>query len=113
MMTLKDGPVKGSYAALRAPLLLRAVINAKGEKDVLNDVGDTPRSGERIHAYRRVSYDGVVNINRGRKGCVQSAICEYEWIPGVDGSTIWFQADWERWATEYHAKTPGLIPART
>ena len=99
---------------MRAPMFLRGTVNAAGETDILNDLGDTPRSGERLHPYRRVSYGGTVNINRGRKGCVQTAVAEYVYIPGVDGSMIWYQPDWEQWVRKYAADHGiGVLPDGT
>ena len=57
MIVFDDGPAAGvSLQLRRAPLFLRVVIDKQtGEVDALDQLGDQPRLGETIHAYRRVT----------------------------------------------------------
>ena len=54
MMTLVDGPAEGTYMVRYAPEYLRAVVDRKGGKDVLDHPNDDPRDSEAVHVYRRV-----------------------------------------------------------
>ncbi len=105
MMVLKDGPAKGAYAVRRAPYHLRAVVDEKtGDKDVLDQLEDTPQRTEKIHVYRCVKNDGGVAMvmlsgknGRGRH-CVQSVCAEYEHVADVDGEAFRDQDTWRAWA---------------
>jgi hypothetical protein len=53
MTTFINGPAAGVTLQLRrAPMLLRAVKNAAGQWDALDQLGDEPKSDEEIHVYR-------------------------------------------------------------
>jgi len=53
MTTFKDGPAKGQTLMLRrAAMFLRVVQDPNGEWDALDQLGDTPKPGERLYAYK-------------------------------------------------------------
>lgn len=102
MMILEDGPCKGPYMVNRAPDYLRAVINAEGKKDVLDQLSDTPAAGEAIHVYQRrpgpVGTASVMLANPRR--CVVTVMAEYVHLPDVDGEAFRETAAWRAWASE-------------
>ena len=104
MIILRGGPADGAYAVTRAPLFLRAVVSPSGEKDVLDQLDDEPRHGERISVYRRTSTPdqvGMVFICRGRSsGAYASA--KYEHLPDVDGQAVRETAAWRSWVSQRH-----------
>jgi hypothetical protein len=100
MMLLFDGPAEGSYMVGRAPLYLRAVVAADGTKDVLDQLGDTPRPGETVHVYRRVTAVSMVHLNRGRHGSGFYASASYRHLPAVDGEAFRSNAAWVVWCHE-------------
>ena len=98
MLKLKNGPVEGSYACKRAPSYLRAVVDARGTRDVLDLPNDEPRPDERVYIYRRIGEAGQVHLNMGRSGGTGFyALAEYEWIPGTDGEAVRRIEDWRAW----------------
>ena len=54
MIQFLDGPAAGHPMRLRrAPIFLRVVVDEKtGEVDALDQINDSPRPGEAMHAYR-------------------------------------------------------------
>jgi hypothetical protein len=55
----EDGPLGGLTLPLtRTPLYLRAVLDAEGNADALDQPGDRPAPGEAVHAYRRAAAGG-------------------------------------------------------
>ncbi len=99
MMTLRDGPAAGSYAVTRAPQYLRAVVDADGKGDVLDQVSDVPHANERVSVYRIVRYDGQVHINRGSKGSGFYVLAEYVHMSEVDGESLRSREAWQDWAS--------------
>lgn len=103
MIQLLDGPAEGTYMVRRAPLYLRAVIDASlGEKDVLDQLTDVPKATEIVHVSKRVGGTMSVHLNfgagrkaRGRTGFYATG--EYKHIPGIDGEPLRHQAAWEQW----------------
>lgn len=100
MMTLKGGPAAGVYAVRRAPYWLRAVTSRAGKGDVLDQLDDQPRSGERVHVYRRVGETGWVNVCGRGKGAGRYVIAEYEYLADVDGEALRGTDAWHRWCRE-------------
>ncbi len=99
MLTLKDGPVAGTYLVKRAPLFLRAVIDAKtNEKDVLDALDDTPKDSEDVFVYQRIGEAGVVHLlmsPRSRSGFY--AMAEYKLRDDIDGRLVRATESWRAW----------------
>lgn len=98
MITLRDGPAAGTYLVKGAPRLLRAVVDADGKGDVLDNPTDTPEPTERIYAYARVGEAANVHINFGnRRKSGFYARADYTHMPSVDGEKVRNNADWRAW----------------
>ena len=98
---LLDGPCKGDYLVKRSPVFLRAVIDAKGEIDVLDQVEDTPKKTEKIYVYKRIGESTWCHIKMGKRS--QSgyyALANYCYMPDVDGEQLRDTAKWQIWVTE-------------
>ena len=66
MLKLVDGPAEGAYAVKRAPLYLRAIHNTRtGERDVLDQLDDTPADHEEVWVYKLRGEAGMVHLNFG------------------------------------------------
>ncbi len=64
MSYFHDGPHGGKHLSLqRAPFLLRVVVDQAGNLDALDQLADTPRPGETITVYRRISDPMTVHID--------------------------------------------------
>lgn len=101
MITLCDGPVKGTYMVKRAPLYLRATKTRANDRDVLDQPDDLPRSYEAIYVYRRIGEVGNVHLsmsNRRNSGFYARA--EYEYIPDVDGEQLRDNTAWQAWVAK-------------
>lgn len=108
MLTLKDGPVAGSYMVKRAPLWLRGVIAQDGTKDVLDQLNDEPHDDEEVYVYRRVGDVGHVHLNmadRRRSGFYVRA--DYLFVP-VEGHEFRCTAEWQRWVSERADEPSGV-----
>jgi hypothetical protein len=100
MLTLKDGPCEGTYMCKRAPLYLRAVINADGKTDVLDLIEDTPQLDEKIYIYEREGDVGSVHLNYGGGRGGFYAFATYHHLPDVIGENARDNKTWQKWATE-------------
>lgn len=103
MITLTGGPGEGAYAVKRAPLYLRAVVAADGATDVLDQLTDTPRRGERVSVYRRTTEAGTVHLNmsgRSRRATGFYALATYEHMPEVDGEALRDNEAWRAWCEQ-------------
>jgi len=105
MLELLDGPCKGTFLVKRAPDFLRAVIDKKGETDVLDQIEDTTKNTETVYIYKREG--GWVDIHlcmspRSRSGYYVMA--KYRYLPDVDGQSLRDNPIWQAWATESMAK---------
>lgn len=80
MTRFQDGPAKGQNLMLhRSPKFLR-VTEEEGVFDALDEPNDIPRPAEKLYAYERVKNEGMVHINRGRKGGGFYPVSEYRMI---------------------------------
>ena len=99
MLTLKDGPVAGTYSVKRAPLFLRGVINRRtNEKDVLDALDDEPKVLEDVFVYQRQGEASTVHLlmsPRSRSGFYVTA--KYTLRDDVDGLTVRTTATWRDW----------------
>jgi hypothetical protein len=87
----------------RAPVFLRAVIDGKGEIDVLDQIGDRPGRSEKIYIYKRVG--GFTDIHvlmspRSKSGWY--VLANYQHMPDVDGEQFRDNGDWQTWATMFN-----------
>lgn len=97
MITLRGGPAEGTYLVRRAPLYLRAVVDANGTKDVLDELSDIASPAESISVYRLVGKVGNVHV-RTSKGAGFYALAEYEHLADIDGEALRRNDDWAAWA---------------
>lgn len=97
MLDLVDGPCQGNYMCKRAPVFLRAVINAAAGTDVLDQVDDTPAEAETVYVYRREGGAGWVHI-KGPKVKGVYALGRYHYLPEVDGQALRDNKVWQAWA---------------
>lgn len=108
MITLRDGPAKGTYMVKRAPLYLRAVMNKSGRtggNDVLDQPDDEPAEAEAVHVYRRVGEAGHVHINTAnRRARGFYAMATYEHLPEVDGEALRETGAWRNWVADCEAQ---------
>jgi hypothetical protein len=105
MLTLNDGPCKGTFMVKRAPVFLRAVIDGKGETDVLDQVEDMPKKDEKIYVYKRVGLENMCHIKmvkRSESGWY--ALADYWQIKDVDGEQFRDNSQWQMWTTITLAK---------
>lgn len=108
MVKLENGPAPGNYPIRRAPLFLRAVIDgATGEKDVLDQLNDAPKEGEKVHVYRRIGAALPARVCRGRGGRVEfQLLADYRYMPEVDGEKLRETDAWRQWCLEHQGKPP-------
>jgi hypothetical protein len=99
MLKLLDGPVAGIYLVKRAPLFLRGVIDAKtNEKDVLDDLEDTPKDSEDVFVYECQGEAGWIHLlmsPRSKSGFY--AFGEYKLRDDIDGRLIRTTESWRAW----------------
>lgn len=107
MISLADGPVEGAYAAKRAPEYLRAVLNTlTGDKDVLDQLDDSPGDNEEVWVYKLEGEAGTVHLNMGRNGGTGFyATGIYRHVEDVRGVDVRDTMDWRRWVA---AQLPDL-----
>ena len=100
MISLADGPVEGTYAVKRAPEYLRAIVNTlTGEKDVLDQLDDTPGDNEEVWVYKLEGEAGQVHINSTKvKGFFATGT--YRLVEDVRGVDVRETVDWWRWVAE-------------
>ena len=115
MMELQDGPCQGAYAANRAPIFLRAVIDRQDKKDVLDLLTDMPLDTERVQVYERIGKpSGIAMLQMSGKGgrgrhCVTSIMAEYRHLPDVDGEALRDFEAWRDWCLA-HAPAAAIDP---
>lgn len=103
MLTLNNGPARGSYAVKRAPIYLRAVVNINGKADVLDQLEDTPKPREKVYVYHLVTEVGRVHLNMGSRrgsGTGFYVLAGYEWVDDVDGEALRDMEAWRAWVRE-------------
>jgi hypothetical protein len=89
----------------RAPVFLRAVMDGKGETDVLDQVEDTPKKTEKIYVYKRKgegSWCHIKMVKRSQSGYY--ALADYWYMPDVDGEQFRDNNVWRSWSTEQQTK---------
>lgn len=92
-----DGPLEGrSLTFERAPVFLRATINAGGEPDVLDQLDDEPHDEETIHLYTRGEATGFA-CGRGQGASRQ--LVEYFHLPFIDGERFREREVWQDWTS--------------
>ncbi len=101
MVRFLDGPAAGVVLMLRrAPPYLRVTVNAAGEWDALDQLGDEAARGEAVTVYRRVGKAGRLHIDYTRKQSAWYAVAEYRQAPEQpDDATGRDTAKWRAWAT--------------
>lgn len=101
MITFLDGPAKGTTLDLkRAPKYLRVAIDAKGEVDALDQLDDTPRDDETLHAYRMVGQPTRYHVCRSpRKLSGWHNQAEYEMVDEQPQDEVLRDTQrWQQWA---------------
>ena len=128
MLSLLDGPCKGTFMVKRAPLFLRAVAKPVllprerdaeegqirtdfGECDVLDQLNDTPADGEQVFVYQLQGKAGSFHIHaRGKDGKALSgwyAMGEYKYLPDVDGEQLRDNVKWQAWVIQQYGGSNG------
>lgn len=101
MIQLVDGPAEGAYAVTRAPIFLRGVVNTlDGEKDVLDQLTDTPGDNEEVCVYKLKGEAGVVHLNRGKGRSGFYATGTYHHLPDVLGAELRETMQWRQWVAD-------------
>jgi hypothetical protein len=94
----EDGPAKGTILQLhRAPFFLR-VTESGGKFDALDQLEDTPRPDEKLHAYKAHGERGMCHIRAsgGRSGFY--AIATYKLVePQPTDAQMRDNAAWSEW----------------
>lgn len=100
MTRFLDGPAEGTTLMLRrAPFLLRAVRDADGAWDALDQLEDQPKPDETIVVYRMVSGPSRMHVNRGRHGCAWYEGGDYRVLEPQPADDVIRERDaWQRWA---------------
>ena len=106
MLTLIDGPCKGTYMCKRAPVFLRAVkgLDNAGNCDVLDQVDDTPNSGEKVYVYELQGKVSTAHLNFGGGRGGWYAMASYHYLPDIDGEQLRDNVSWQEWATARNNK---------
>jgi hypothetical protein len=101
MLTLNDGPCKGTFMVKRAPIFLRAVIDAKGEIDVLDQLDDTPKKTEKIYVYKRIGQASTFHVKMAKRSELGwYVLADYWYMPDVDGEQYRDNATWQLWVAD-------------
>lgn len=100
MTTFVDGPAQGQCLRLRvAPFFLR-VTEEGGKWDALNEWEDTPRPGEKLHAYQLVEKPGMCHLYFGGGKGGWYAIAKYQFVADQpDDQTMRENARWAHWCS--------------
>ena len=96
MLTLIDGPCQGSFMVKRAPRYLRAVKDADGSTDVLDQVEDTPKPSEKVYVYRMEGNPGTIHLHGG-KSSGWWALASYYHLEALDGESFRDNQAWQEW----------------
>lgn len=108
MTHFQDGPAKDQHLMLkRAPRFLR-VVEQDGQWDALDQITDTPRPREKVHAYEIVGVPGMchVNIAGGRGGMFVAALYAHCPVQPSDAEMRGIE-NWRAWCEEKaEARTP-------
>lgn len=110
MTRFLNGPAEGQTLMLRrAPIFLRVVEKA-GKWDALDQLGDSPESGETLHAYRISKRpQGHVHLNAGKASGFYSMasylLCEKQ----PTAEEMRDSRAWESWCRRMVSNQP-LIP---
>lgn len=111
-MVLEDGACAGRYSTTRAPHFLRAVIDADGHVDLLDQLVDVPTPRETVHVYQAVPGTIVDPDGYRRMGIIvcppPGASGRYRHRADVDGELLRDTAAWRAWALSQPAPYPLL-----
>lgn len=106
-----DGPAAGTVLSLRrAPLYLRAVQNADGNWDALDQLDDTPEPDETVTVYRRVGSATTVHLH-GTKISGWYAMATYELH--AEQPSIEECRDTAKWQDWVHAQVKASEPTKS
>lgn len=104
MTTFHSGPADGVILGLRrAPTFLRVVVNRYGDKktwDALDQLSDTPKSGEDVYVYRLIGTASRVHIRfcGGRHGSGHYAVADYEFVSAQPVDAVLRKTEsWREW----------------
>ena len=101
-VVLEDGPAAGSYSVRRAPFFLRAVVTADGQRDLLDQLQDSPRDDEMVYVYEAEPYSTFDPDMLARVGTFlcppPAASGRYRYRPDVDGEALRSTEAWREWA---------------
>lgn len=109
MTTFIDGPAKGQNLMLRAaPKLIRVTRDTvTGKFDALDMADDTPTKLEELHAYALSEYQGMMHVNRGRKGGGFYTIARYHLLPAQPTDSVMRSTElWEHFCRTMRGPQP-------
>ena len=103
-ISFHGGPAEGTKLAFsRFPLYLRVVVDANDKVDVLDQLADTPRDNETIHAYRMLLRAKNMGIACGRGGCKPIIDGAYRYVEAQpEDATMRDSAMWAAWCRAEH-----------
>lgn len=97
-LVLEDGPAAGRYTVTRSPYFLRAVVDAGGRIDILDQLTDAPRQDERVFVYEAIP--GTIS-SFGAPGVIvcppPAASGRYRHRADVDGEQLRETEAWRAW----------------
>jgi hypothetical protein len=109
-----DGPAKDVVLLLqRVPFLLRAVQNAEGKWDALNELSDKASAGETVYVYRMKGLPGWCHVRSGkpgRSGMYKMAVYEYL-EPQPAPEKIRNNSAWVTWCYENAGRLGYVTPS--
>lgn len=122
MLSLVDGPCKGTFMVRRAPVFLRAVAKTVllprerddeegqirtdlGEADVLDQLDDTPADNEQVFVYQRQGQAGWVHLKGDKKVTGFYATGQYKYRPDVEGGQLRDNKKWQEWVIQQYGGT--------
>lgn len=106
MTRFVDGPAAGVTLMLRrAPLYLRAVRDAKGEWDALDQLTDAAEPDETIVVYRREGEPTWCHVCRVKGGGVFRGGTYRVVDPQPDDRLVRYTTAWREWTVQHRAGT--------
>ena len=102
MTTFLDGPAEGQNLMLkRSPVFLRVVVGQDGVWDALDQLGDSPRPGETIIAYRIDGEPGTCHLNFGGGKGSWYSVAQYKYVQNQPSEAVMrSHSDWRAWCRE-------------
>ena len=118
MIVLADGPMAGEYPwshpGAQEPTHLRAVLDPRGGRFILDQPQERPQDDETLLIYQR-NGQPFTAITCGRRSRAQSGpvrIAQYHLLTGIDSEPLRDPDAWQEWSRNQppleHPRPPGL-----